>query len=208
MRGLRRHWLAWGASMRRALLALVLVLAAVTVATPASAQSDECADAVLESVCEANAAFWAYAGGLSDRAADVATGIVSDTGAETAADDFQSTFNSHNETIEAWVNDRTNASTDRDVVALTFRESGSGTTVYLVATVNNSSYQDSHVVDSTDRSVDESCTLEAAAARNADSETQRFHDEFAEPDTDLTDAYVRQMAGRYGGKVDCTIGGI
>lgn len=193
---------------------LGIVLAAVVVATAAipapvvADDGDDCEDALIESLCELGLDYSALAAGAAQAGSDFVAGLTSDTTAEQAASDWQSTVNSNNETIESWVNGRGNASTSADVVAIQFQIDDTSETVYAVATVNNSTYENGHITMETDRSVDHNCTLEGNAARNAASETETFVDEYAKPDKNLTDAYKSRLVGRYGGNVDCTLGGL
>jgi len=142
----------------------------------------------------------AYASGYLDRVFAEDTG---ETAAE-AAQNTQETFNGNNTTIQAWVNNRTTASEDYDVLAFEFTVDGETSTVYLTSNATNDGYQNASMVDSTDRSVDESCTLENLAAQQADTELAAFVDDYAEPGKNVSRSYLAGLAGKYGGSVDCT----
>lgn len=121
------------------------------------------------------------------------------------ADNLQAAFNQNSGTIQSYVNKRANASTGANVLKLTFTENDEGSsTVYIVADVNGSDYENATAVDSTSRTVDEECTLEGAAARNADDELDRFVTEFAEPDKDTTARYKSELVTEYAGKISCS----
>ncbi len=142
----------------------------------------------------------AYGSGWVDRI------FAEDTGetAEEAAQNTQATFNGNNSTIQSWVNNRTTASEAYDVLEFTFEVDGESSTVYLTSNVTSDGYRNASMVDSTDRTVDESCTLEGHAAQQADTELAAFVDHYAEPGKNVTNSYLAGLAGEYGGSVDCT----
>lgn len=125
--------------------------------------------------------------------------------ASEACGDLQETFNDNNQTIQSYVNERTNASSDADVLKLTCAPRDEETeTVYLTADVTaNDTYANASVVDSTDRTVDADCHLEEDAAVNAADELQTFVDEFAEPNEDLSADFRKRLAAQYAGDVSC-----
>jgi len=124
-----------------------------------------------------------------------------DPSAATLADEAQTAFNDRSGDFQTYANERSTASSDYDVLAVTFEQDDSETTRYVVATVNDSDYEDVEMVTSTSRSVDEECTLRGAAARNADNEIEAFHDQFVTADTGISDQYIAKMASKYGSPV-------
>lgn len=142
----------------------------------------------------------AFVSGLIDRL----TAVGDDTDAETAAETAREAFRDHDGDFQEWANDRTTATTDADVLAITFEVDGETETEYITADVNGSDYANVTMVDETDRPVDETCTLEGHAAQNADAEIDRFHDEVVAPDGNVTEADMARLAAEYGAAVDCT----
>lgn len=127
-----------------------------------------------------------------------------DRDATEAATDFKQEYNTHSGELETWANDRVDADTAADVLELTFEIDGEESTVFLVADVNGTDYENTSVVDSTNRSVDETCTLEDDAARNAADELDHVENEYVDEDRDIPSGYLGRLAGRYDGDVDCT----
>lgn len=152
----------------------------------------------------------AYAGAIAGYRSRVTRSITSKTGlsddisAETAADDLQEVANDNIAGLQSYANDRVNAGTDYDVLELELTIDGETATRYATADVVNGSYENTSVVDSTDRSVDQSCTFEGAAARNAADELQSFIDNYVEPDKDVSEGLVSRITTEYGGKIDCS----
>lgn len=197
--------------MQRIMSLLVALLLVTSAVTPVAAQdSDDDSESILNSVIEAESgdrldAILGAASGFYARAQNMFQARADDqTPAEHAADTKQ-VFNDNNETLLTYVNDRSTASTDADVVALRFTEEDeTSETIYLVADVNNSTYQSAQMVNSTDRTVDEECTLEDSATRNADEELDTFVTEFATGNENTTSRYRSRMVTEYSGKVSCT----
>lgn len=162
---------------------------------------DDCADARIETLCKGTD----VVSGLLDRGSDFVAGLRDDTAAADAASDFQTTYNDNAATLQAWINARTTASTDADTLEVAVELDGTSETVYVLGDVNATTgdYENARVVETTDRDPDGSCTLSANAARNLDNETETFVDEFAAPGDDLTRNHMRDLAGRYGGNVQC-----
>jgi len=142
----------------------------------------------------------AYAGGFIDR---VLADETDETAAE-AAQRTQETFNGNASTIQAWVNNRTTASDAYDVLAFTFEVDGETATVYLTSNATADGYQNASMVDTTERTVDDSCTLQDHAGRGADSELATFVEDYAVPGENVTNSYLAGLAGEYRGDVDCT----
>lgn len=187
----------------RILLALVVVLATVPGGVAAQDDGflsgfgdDEDDGGVLDTALAA-------ASGLADRARMA----VANVGAEetTAGDDAQAAqeaFNDRSGEFLDYANERTTASTEWDVIAVTFeREDSDSATVYLVATVNDSTdnYTSAEVVDDTNRTVDKELTLRDYASKHAADEVDRFHEQFVDPNESVTRAYLSRMASKYAG---------
>jgi hypothetical protein len=186
--------------------ALVLGLLGLVVFSGDAAAQEE--PSMLDQVTDAtDDAFWE---GLQGRIAgwlnarwNYATG--EQVSATEACGDLQSTFNANNRTIQSYVNERTNASTDADVLELTCAPREDETaTVYLTADVTaNDTYANASMVDSTDRTVDASCRLEEDAAVNAADELETFVEEFADPGEDLSADFRKRLVSQYAGDVHC-----
>ncbi len=181
-------------------VAALLVFAAVG-AGPVAAQESSVVDDLLDGDDDGFiASAQAYASGFLDRVFTEDTG---ETAAE-AAQNTQETFNGNNSTIQSWVNNRTSASDAYDVLRFTFEVDGETATVYLTSNATADGYRNATMVDSTSRTVDESCTLESHAAQQADTELAAFVDDYAEPNNNVSRSYLAGLAGSYGGSVDCT----
>jgi type II secretory pathway pseudopilin PulG len=124
--------------------------------------------------------------------------------ADAAAADLQSEYNANSDELEDWINSRADATTDADALEIELTVGGDSTTVFLVADVNGSDYENSSIVDSTDRDVDEDCELEGAAARNAADELEGFVDETVDDDQDLSKRELARISRQYRGLVDCS----
>lgn len=183
------------------LVALLLVVS--TTAAPAAADSDSIVSDLFDDDDDSTLdAVLGFASGLADRVTHSVTG--DDEPADDAAESARKAFNADADDIQAWVNNRSTADSDADVVAVTFGVDGESETDYVVADVDNGSYANLSMVDETDRDVDEECTLSGYAATNADAEVEHFVDNFAEPDNNMTNRYLSELAGRYASNVDCT----
>lgn len=189
-------------SVATALLCLV-VLTSTSVGAGAGIATAEDDDGVLEPIRTVTSWFEALRGAawgeIQQRFTDPA-----DRDAAEAAADLKAEYNASSDDIEGWVNDRVDADADADVLAVTVEIDDDEETVFLVADVDGSDYANSSMVDSTDRSVDERCTLEDDAARNAADELEAFVEEFVDEDRDASSFYLGRTARRYDGDVDCT----
>lgn len=187
-------------------IAVALVFAMVATA-PAVAQetNSSVAEDILSGEGEDNSlldAALGFAFGLDDRVGAWFTDLSGDTpSASTLATDAQETFNEHSGDFESYANSRTTATTDADVLKVTFEQGDESVIRYVTADVTNNSYENVSMVANTDRTPDEECTLRGSAARNADDEIDRFHSEFVAPDKDVTRKYLSNMASKYGSYV-------
>lgn len=198
--------------MLRGLLVAVIVLSA-TVPVTAAADSDPPDDLfgadseTVPGIGVSTESVPAFVEGLLARfdAADIP--FLENESDETAADaaqNVQTAFNGNASSFQEYVNNRTSASTDYDVIALEYVIGDETATMYLVANVSDGDYQDMSIVDSTDRTADETCTFEDRAARQADAELERFHDETVVNGEAISQARVARLAGEYGGSIDCS----
>jgi ribosomal protein S6 len=210
-------------SLRAAALAALLVLATVGAAPLAVADHDESdASSVFDGVVSVeeddsadNSSMLDGVRRAASRIAGAASGTLArltdrgtDQTASEAADSAQAEFNSHNATIQSYINARASASTDANVLELTFEIDDKTATRYVVADVNTSdgTYENASMVSSTNREVDESCSLEEQAADNAATEIETFVEEFASEGEDMSASYQGRMASQYAGEVDCSFG--
>ncbi|WP_324662406.1 hypothetical protein [Haloarcula sediminis] len=197
--------------MYRAITSLLLVAVLMTAAvSPAAAQSDDGPffDGLVAE--DDSGGFWqgvgtqiAEATGSISRWAEARTGD-DDADANEHAREFAREYNAHNETIEAYANDRLTADTDHDVFALNFTDRDDGNaTVYLVSTVSDGNYTESEVLDEAafdkrNRTVDQTVSFDWYQSRNAEDELETFVDDYAEPNEDITNSYRAKMLAKYG----------
>lgn len=194
------------------LVATLVVLASF--ATPVAAEGwldsftdDDEDDSFLDAVK-------AFVGGLSDRASYAVSNIGRDApDAEDEAADLVEFFNGkdddgniRSEQVLSWANKRSTASTNYDVFRFTIEQEDSRSRVYVVATVNETSgdYETVEMLTTkpADRDVDEEIVLSKFAADNATEELEHFYETYVVEDEDVDNAYVRQLAGKYGGHVE------
>ena len=204
-----------GACVRRILLALLVVCAAIAGSTVGVAgQSD---DGVLGDFLDdeddgtnwservsalasgaAAKASW-YAGqalSLSDADAD-------QEAAEADREDLQQEFNANNESIENYMNTRFDGNASKwDVIAVHHIRDDGEATHYIVADGNGSAFSNARMVDATDRSVDKEVTLSDYASDNAATELETFIGDFVEEDKGVTSTYLQRLAHKYSGYVE------
>lgn len=143
-----------------------------------------------------------------DRASYRASTILDDeseeqTAATEAADDFAATYNDNSDSLESYANKRfTGNESEYNVIQLDFQIGDATATRYLVADAGDSGFENSSVVNSTDRDVDHTVVLHDFAAREASDELSRFVTEYVDEERDIDDALLHRMASRYGGHVD------
>jgi hypothetical protein len=117
--------------------------------------------------------------------------------AEQNAEDTMQAFNERSESFVAYANDR-NVS-GGEVVQITFDQADATETIYLVAEYNETSdaYDSAAMVNTTDRSVDETVTVSGMAADNAADEIEAFHSEFVEDNEDVTTSWLAKQWAAY-----------
>lgn len=194
--------MSYARTVKAIALALLFITAAVM---PTAAQSDSgLSDLVGDAAEDRLGQLRGAVSGLLDRAMVTFGGDDSDETAAEAANQTQEVFNGNATAIQSYVNNRASADTSRDVFAFTFEIDGESSTVYLTADVVDGAYENTSVVDSTDRSVDDSCTFEGYAARSADEELSYFVTAFVNEDKNVTGKYIGRLGGRYSSDVSCS----
>lgn len=189
------------------LLALLLVSSAIAVA-PVTVSADD--DSLIGDVLEGSdddSEGWlstarAFVGGYVERASlnfrELRDG---DWSPDDRADELADEYNPYSSDFEQYANDRTTASTSLDVVEIELVNDDESATRYLVADVENGSYANTSIVESTDRQVDAWVSLCGYAARNAPDELEAFREDFVEDDEDVSASYLAETHGRYGSKL-------
>lgn len=149
-------------------------------------------DALQGSISGLTARFSYWAGGLTGERPAAAE----------SRDEAIQTFNQYNDSYVRYLNARDVH--NGDVVEIRFKQNDEVATAYIVAEFNETSgdYESAQAVNSTSRAVDHKVTLRGMAADNAADELERFHDEFASENRDVTTKYISEMASKYKGKVD------
>lgn len=140
----------------------------------------------------------------------VAKYLGDDGNADQHASEFADEFNTNNQTILAYTNERLNASTSYDVIRLEFHDqSGNEAVRYLVATVNTTTaeYETAQVVANTSRPVDHTVSADWYVSRNAAPELETFIAEYAEPGENVTTGYRLNMLRKYGSGINGTLWG-
>jgi len=131
-------------------------------------------------------------------------GVSESPDAEQAATDVADVVADHRSDLQAYANARSTADGDYDALRFEFTIDGETATRYVTADVVDGNYEGATMVADTDRSVDESCELEGAAARNADEELQTFVDTYVEPGDNVSESLFTRISTQYGGNIDCS----
>lgn len=151
---------------------------------------------------------WAVVDGFQTRALHAVSGG-SGASAADAADDVQAEYNIHTAEYEQYLNDRVTADSNHDVVAVTFTLDDKSDTVYWVADVNSTddSFENTSVVDSTDRTVDQTMELHGLGAENAAKELSGFHDDYVTENKtpQRGSGYLTGLGAKYAGDIDTTL---
>ncbi len=117
------------------------------------------------------------------------------------AEEFESEFESANETTVDYANARVNATSGRDVFRLSFHDrDGGNTTRYLVADVDGDDWANAHVVESVpmNRQVDHYVEFDWYQSKHAAEEFETFVSEYARSGGDLSAGYRATLLGKYG----------
>jgi hypothetical protein len=193
-------------------LALVLVLATITAglgAAPVAAddggvldgllgdddtETSDSDDGLLSQVSRAWDAVRGGVVGLQNRVVNFGD----EQAASTTADELQAFINEHNATLQQYINTRTTASTSLDVVKVEIngaRESRA--TRFLVADVADGNYTSGRMVASTDRTVDETITIDGQATAHAVDELKTVYDDYVSQDRDLDTRLLSRLTSQY-----------
>jgi len=181
--------------------------AAVTAgaATPAAAQtSDEASGVFDDSTVSGRVVAGAYfLFGMADGAAETVNVLSED---ETAIDEHVSgavsELEGHSGDWVTYVNDRDLGGRDRQTAEVTFRYQGEEMVRYLNATWDADAGEYSSFDIETPEEwggggADATATVTGDAVANAESELRQLHEQFIEPNQDITRSYASRLAGRY-----------
>jgi hypothetical protein len=186
------------------LTAILVVALLAGAAAPAAAEHDDGDSSTLGEVLDAPADALGYARGLAEGALSRASYAINgpEDDAATNRDDAIDAFNQHNTSLIQYANARNVHEGEVARIDCTIEDETA--TAYIVADYNSTSgeYESAKAVTSTDRTVDHTVELRGAACDNAAAEIERFDEEFASQDKDVTKRYLAQMASKYGGSVD------
>jgi len=186
------------------LLAATVAPASVAVAAQSDAEEESLAGEIVSAATDEGSVIQpalGFASGLADRVLAVGG---PDTDASTACGDLRTTIADHSGTLQDYANDRVDAAASADVLEIECAIGDASSTIYVTADVNGSAYANTSAVNTTDRTVDESCTLDDDAAANASAELQHFVDAYIEGNETIPRSEYARLAGRYGGAVECS----
>lgn len=224
-----------GLTSHRLLMSLLLVSALVTGVTGlpvAAAQEDDSLDPALEGVFdsdgdgEVSTSEW-LVGGL-DGVRGWLAGLSARTGAgiasslpdsvcqnvpvcpeeQSASDELaavQTYYNGHNATFETYVTNRTNSTAEQTVEVTLVIDDAAATNYLLVNSTNSGIATQMVSTKPSNRTVTETVTVCGIGARNAREELETFHDEFAEPNKNVSTNYLGKMRAKYGESTDTTL---
>jgi len=203
-------------------LALLMLSATLfAVSTPAAADHNN--DSFVDSVVEGDAppisieTIRATAAGSADRVSHALSGLLGDDGpdAATAAEDLRAEYNNNSAAYESWAADHYGVKDGHDVIKIEQTVGGETETSYLVADIGTDSegnkvYENSSMTATKPdgKDVDETVTLEGAAAENAADELQTLRESHVDADRELTrdDPEVIRMYTAYSDKITTTVG--
>jgi hypothetical protein len=160
----------------------------------------------LEATRQTVAATVAGVRGVLARTTGLGRSDESETVAQTAAN-IRTLVNDNSQSYAAYLNSRLNATTERDVLAVTL-DGDTKNTTYVTSRVQNGSYTNLSAVETTDRTVDVECTLSGDLATRADDELERFYEEFVTTDQNVSMAFVSRMGTRYDGSLSTLCSGV
>jgi hypothetical protein len=125
--------------------------------------------------------------------------------AEQNAEDTMQAFNEHSGDFVDYANDRNVSGSE--VVEITFEQADDPETIYLVAAYNQTSneYDSAAMVNTTDRSVDETVSVSGMAADNAADEIEAFHETFVDPNDDVTTSWLAKQWAAYNEDLDSSL---
>lgn len=203
---------------RKTTLALLVVVAALHPGVVAAKDTHD--DGVIGNLLDgeddgtdwsawARSAYGAARGRLA-AASDWVGGLIGDEErappAERIATDVQTFVNDNSSDFVAFANGRLTPADRYDVVAVEFDVNGESATRYVIGEHNASQWTGVTVANNTDRTIDESCTLDGDAATSALAELRTLYRESIEPDEDVPAELVGRLSGQYIAEVDCSFG--
>jgi len=197
------------------IVTLSVAVAGVGVAmTPAAAQTDE---SVLEEMVGAASgigaealehARFAYSYAKTAALERARAALGNDTDPEWSAvqkrDALHNRIDGNSTAYQSWINERVDASTDRSTIRIRLDNGTSQSDLFLVADMNNGSYENLRAVEQTDRTIGESCTLAGEAGANAPDELDLLYTESIEPGKNVSTAFTGRLAADYKNDVDCS----
>lgn len=182
----------------------------------------ETADRGLAWVDAALSAGWeraqfAFASSLPDGVADEVPGVAAVDGAETDLDETATFVEDRSGTFVGYANTHVNDSTNKTlfnvfkVVAedeAAVDGEGDPAVRYVVLSVNNSTgnYTSVSVVETTNRSVDYTVTLQPLATHNLPETSERVYDQYVEPGREPDRPLKRRLIAQYGPEIDVVQG--
>lgn len=196
-----------------AILAALLVMATVSAAVaPAAAQSDESAVGEISQAIESAAgiANEVVPVNLLKNPDDFVRGLQArwfeepaDNTAAEAEQGVRTYINGNSTDFVNWSESRYNASQNPAVAEVVYEVDGERAKHYIVTNASNGTYDSLTVTNSTDRTVEWTCTLEGAAAQNAPVEVRDIHQEFVVQNESITGEYKAELAAKYARNVKC-----
>ena len=196
--------------------ALIVIAATSGLATAQSDEGDSIIDEVfddddsesrLSALREAGSFGVGYAKGWASRITAGVTDLVGDEetwSVNATASTLRSDITTHAGDYESWLNNRTTADTSRDVLEVTVENETASETFYVAADVENGTYRNLTATGSTNRTVDETCTLSGRAAEEAPGELETFRSEYVTANESVPPGYLGRMAAEYSEGIDCT----
>lgn len=189
-----------------AVLAILVVLASLS--APVAAQDSSVWDSFTDQDASTVDTVLAGVSGLLERvrysasAMSPLSGTNDSEAVATDATQLRETFNNNSAAIETYVNARFEGNeSEWNVIEIRQVRGDETETQYLVADVENDSFANVSMVESTDRTVDKTVELRSYASDNAANELDTFITEFVDEDRDLTQSYQSELASKYGGHV-------
>lgn len=196
----------------RLAVALVMFLVAALAVPPVAAQTgggdtlvtDLFDDEDDDISAQANDMLSFVRGWIGGVIADIRVDAGDDWSAEAVASDLRADVAGNATAYQTWLNDRLDASDEREVLKVRIENESSTATLFVTSDAVNGTFTNVTAVRSTDRVVGETCTLSGDAGRNAYDELVTFREQFVEPNETLTKRFTGRLAGQYREDVECT----
>jgi len=119
------------------------------------------------------------------------------------ATSFATDYNKHNASIENYANKRFSGDASKyDTIEIDFDVGDAKATRYMVADANGSTFSNSRIVNSTNRTVDKTIGLHDFAAAKATSEFDRFRSKYVAKHKNINHGLMVRMAQHYGTLID------